>query len=74
MSLGILIGLTYAYVGMRLLMAIDDSGRNPAMRWAADSELKTWIVLIAWPLILVLTLLIWIAGRAMRFYVRGRLT
>lgn len=70
MKLGILIGLTYAFAGMRILMALDDGGHNPAMRWAAESELRTLLVLVAWPLILVITLLIWIGGRALRRLVR----
>lgn len=70
MKLGIFIGLLYAFAGMRILMAIDDDGHNPAMRWAADSEWKTWTVLLTWPLILVITLLIWISGRALRWHVR----
>jgi hypothetical protein len=70
MKLGIAIGLIYAFLGMRLLMFIDDSGCNDIMRWAGNSEGRTWLALFAWPLVLILTLLIWISGQALRRRVR----
>lgn len=60
---GILIGLLYAFIGIRILIVLDSIHDSPTIRWTRDREVYQWLLMLAWPAALLVDLVMHLADR-----------
>jgi hypothetical protein len=64
-TIGILIGLLYAFIGIRILIVLDSIHDSPTIRWTRNREAYQWLLMLAWPVALLMDFVLHIADRAL---------